>query len=273
MIEQWLHVGLYLYPIETIAQQLWTVAYSYALRVLQNHPGHHLHSPHPATSLDTEDEDYHETHPFTLKFNNDLHPIPMTHSRLWGQGTMRFVGATTTTLYRRFRNLMRLRGILHSIIFVVRTHLSAIRRRAYTDVFTDALREPTQALPSISTAIIPTIRLLNTRYTLSPLFTIYPAPYKNPTCMTTLEVTQTPPSNIHQGDPLAHLLHNTYHYDHRQFTISPHLAISSQLSSAADLAAIYADLIHHPTPRPPHRYHSTSRNDLSSPLDRYTTPT
>ena len=43
VIEQWLHVGLYLYPIETIAQQLWTVAYSYALRTLANHPGRHLY--------------------------------------------------------------------------------------------------------------------------------------------------------------------------------------------------------------------------------------
>ena len=240
VIEQWLHVGLYLYPIETIAQQLWTVAYSYALRVLANHPGHHQHTDHPATSLDPEDSDYLETHPFTMKFSTDLHPIPMTHARSWGSTPMRFAGATTSTLYRRFRNLMRLRGILHSIIFIVRTHLSAIRRRAYTDVFTDALRDPLQALPSISTAIITTIPPLNTRYTLTPLFTTYPAPYKNPMDMTTLKITPTSPSNIYQGDPLAHLLHNTYHFDHRQFTISP------QQCYSADLTALYATLLQPP---------------------------
>ena len=128
VIEQWLHVGLFLYPINTIAQQLWTVAYSYVQRVLANHPGQHQYSEHPTADLDHTDEDYLETHPFTSKFRNSLHPIPVTHSCTYidplrhatKTQAMRFAGTTMSTLYKRFRNLMRLRGILHSIIFIVR---------------------------------------------------------------------------------------------------------------------------------------------------------
>ena len=273
VIEQWLHVGLYLYPIETIAQQLWTVAYTYALHILAHHPGRHLYDDHPSTSLNVLDEDYFETHPFTVKFNHALHPIPKTHPRPEATTPMRFEGLTTSALFRRFRNLMRLRGILCSVLFIVRTHLSAIRRRAYTDRFTDALlRDLLQALPCISTAIITTILHLNTHHTVIQLFTTYPAPYKNPVDRTTLKITPDLSSNICQGDPLAHLLHNTYHYDHRQFTISPQLqdsplphrqftispqlqdsplphrryTISPQQDYSAHLTALYADLLQPP---------------------------
>ena len=265
VIEQWLHVGLYLYPIETIAQQLWTVAYSYALHILTHHPGQHFYDDHPTTSLDVLDEDYFETHPFTVKFNHALHPIPRTHPRPEATTPMRFEGLTTSALFRRFRNLMRLRGILCSVLFIVRTHLSAIRRRAYTNLFTDALhRDLLQALPCISTAIITTILHLNTHHTAIQLFTTYPAPYKNPVDRTTLKISPDLSSNICQGDPLAHLLHNTYHYDHRQFTISPQLQDSPpphrgytttpQQDDSAHLTALYADLLQppyiHPTETP-----------------------
>ena len=163
----------------------------------------------------------------------------------------------------------------------MRTHLSAIRRRAYTNLFTDALlRDLLQALPCISTAIITTILHLNTHHTAIQLFTTYPAPYKNPVDRTTLEISPDLSSNISLGDPLAHLLHNTYHYDHRQFTISPQLqdsplphrkfTMSPQLQDAppphrgftttpqqddsAHLTALYADLLLppyiHPTETP-----------------------
>ena len=240
VIEQWLSVGLYLYPIETIAQQLWTVAYSYALRILTLHPGTHLHANHPCTSLDVRDDDYATTHPFTVKFNFTLHPIPITYPRSGATTPSKFEGLTTSALFRRFRNLMRLRGILCSVLFIVRTHLSAIRRRAYTDRFTDALRNPLQALPSISTAITFTRLPFSSHYTLIQLFTSYPAPYRNPIDTTTPNSTPTPPSHIRQGDPLTHLLLNTYHFDHRQFTIPP------QQYFSAHITALYATLLQLP---------------------------
>ena len=83
VIEQWLHVGLFLYPINTIAQQLWTVAFSYAQHVLAHHPGHHLHADHPENDLNPKDTDYLATHPFNLKFMYTLHPIPITHTRTY----------------------------------------------------------------------------------------------------------------------------------------------------------------------------------------------
>ena len=158
VIEQWLHVGLHLYPINTIAQQLWTVAFSYAQHVLNQHPGHHLHANHPENDLDPEDPDYLETHPFNTKFALALHPTPITHSRTYKnaiQGQpMRFAGKTTSTLFTRFRNLMRLRGALLAIRFIVRAHLIALHRREYTDRYTDEFRRPLQANTSTGTAIL-----------------------------------------------------------------------------------------------------------------------
>ena len=245
LIEQWLHVGLYLYPIETVAQQLFTVAYSYAVHILDNHPGRYLHDDHPTASLNVQDDDYLETHPFTVKYNTALHPIPITHPNPNATTPTGFIGLTTSTLFRRFRNLMRLRGILCSVVFIVRTHLSAMRRRAYTDRFAETLRDPHQALPSISSPTMTTVPLLNTHYTVTHLSTTYPTPYKNPVDMTTLKITPISSSNIGQGDPLTHLLHNTYHFDHRLFTISP------QQDYSAQLTALYADLLQLPYLPPP----------------------
>ena len=119
----------------------------------------------------------------------------------------------------------------------MRAHLAAIRRRAYTDVYTNELRHPLQAHPITSTAITTTIPPLNPRYAMTRLLTMHPAPYRNPIDMTSLKTTLTSPSNIYQGDPLAHLLHHTYHFDHRQFTNNSNPTPLQYYS--ADLTALF----------------------------------
>ena len=158
VIEQWLHVGLFLYPINTVAQQLWTIAYSYSLHVLTHHTGHHLHADHPTADLNPTDTDYLETHPFMLKYKITEHPIPVTHYRppteLNPAPKLAFRGQTVDKLHRRFYNLMRLRGFLHSITFIVRTNLAAIRRRAYTNELL-GLKAPHLTITAITIRLSP----------------------------------------------------------------------------------------------------------------------
>ena len=56
-------------------------------------------------------------------------------------------------LYKRFRNLMRLKGVLRAIVFTIRAHLADIRRRAYTK---ELLRRQAPSLLTITNPIIHT---------------------------------------------------------------------------------------------------------------------
>ena len=121
VIEQWLHVGLFLFHIDTVAQKLWTVAYSYALHILAAHPGHHRHADHPTAHIDVLDTDYDlEDHPFSIHFTSTEHLVPNTHYMTCrtGRPIPTHIATTLPRLYKKFRNLMRLKGILCAILFI-----------------------------------------------------------------------------------------------------------------------------------------------------------
>ena len=158
---KWLSVGLYLYPINTIAQKLWSVAYSYAVHILAAYPGHHKHHDHPTAHFNVLDEDYDiDDHPFRTHFLHTRHYVPNTHylarqrhAAITGKPNHPHITMSLPRLYKRFRNLMRLKGVLRAIVFTIRAHLAAIRRRAYTN---ELLRRQAPSLLTITNPIIHT---------------------------------------------------------------------------------------------------------------------
>jgi hypothetical protein len=130
------------------------VAYSYALHILAAHSGHHKHRDHPTAHIDVRDEDYDvDEHPFRVHFLHTRHHVPNTHyptrqhdTTITGKPNLPHITMTLPRLYKKFRNLMRLKGTICAIRFTVRAYLDGIRRRAYTNVL---LRQ--QAPPLLAT--------------------------------------------------------------------------------------------------------------------------
>ena len=158
-IEQWLSVGLYLYPINTIVQKLWTVAYSYAVHILAAYPGNHSHDDHPTAHFNILDDDYDvDDHPFRIHFLHTRHYVPNTHyltrqhhAAITNTPNDPHITMTLPRLYEKFRNLMRLKGVSWAIVFIIRSHLDATRRRAYTN---ELLRQQAPSLLTITNPII-----------------------------------------------------------------------------------------------------------------------